>query len=56
MTTRWKMARKSGKKQKENPLGCIEEGKGWKGNIREGSGEGKDWNRLGVVFAVNWYT
>ena len=31
-----KMARKPGKKQKENPVGCTGEG-----NIREGSREGK---------------
>ena len=36
-----KMARKHGKKQKKNPVGCIGEGKRWKGNIREGSREGK---------------
>ena len=29
------------KKQKENPVGCTGEGKSWKGNIREGSREGK---------------
>ena len=34
-----KMARKPGMKQKENPVGCIGEGKRWKGNIREGSKE-----------------
>ena len=28
-------------KQKENPVGCIGEGKRWKINIREGSSEGK---------------
>ena len=38
------MARKPGKKQKENPVECTEEGERWKGNIREGSREGKtDW-------------
>ena len=31
-----KMARKPGKKQKENRVGCIGEGKRWKGNIGEG--------------------
>ena len=30
------MARKPGKKQKENPVGRIREGKRCKGNIREG--------------------
>ena len=30
-----KMARKPGQKQKENPIACTEEGKRWKGNIRE---------------------
>ena len=36
-----KMARKSGKKLKENLVGCTGEGKIWKGNIRERSREGK---------------
>ena len=31
-----KMARKPGKKQKEDPVGCTGEGKRWEGNIREG--------------------
>ena len=43
-----KIARKLTKKQKENPVGCTGEGKIWKGNIREESGEDK--NRLGVEF------
>ena len=34
-----KMTRKSGKKQKENPVGFTGEGKRRKGNIREGSRE-----------------
>ena len=36
-----KMAKKPGKKQKENPVSCSDEGKRWKGNIREGSSEGR---------------
>ena len=36
-----KMTKNTGKKQKENLVGCNGEGKRWKGNIREGSGEGK---------------
>ena len=36
-----KMARKPEMKQKENPVGCTWEGKRLKGNIREGSREGK---------------
>ena len=36
-----KMARKPGKEQKENPVGCTGEGKRSKGIISEGSGEGK---------------
>ena len=36
-----KMARPPGRKQKENPVGCTGEGKGWKGNIRERSREDK---------------
>ena len=40
-----KIARKAGKKQKENPVGCTGEGKRWKGNIREGSRKG----RMGTV-------
>ena len=38
-----KMARKPGKnkKQKEHPVWYTEEGKRWKGNIREGLWEGK---------------
>jgi len=37
-----KMARKPGKKQKENPVGCAAgEVKRRKGNIREGSREGR---------------
>ena len=39
-----KMARKRGKKQKINLVGCTGEGKRWKGNIREGSREGKTVN------------
>ena len=39
MTT--KLAKKPGKKQKENRLGCTGEGKRLKGNLREGSKEGK---------------
>ena len=35
------MARKPGKKQKENSVGCTGEAKRLKGNIREGSREGK---------------
>ena len=35
------MARKPGKKQKENPVGCTGEDKRCKGNTREGSTEGK---------------
>ena len=31
-----KMARKPGKKQKENQVECTGEGKLWKGNIRDG--------------------
>ena len=31
-----KMARKPGKKQKENPVDCTGESKRWKGNIKEG--------------------
>jgi len=31
-----KMARKPGKKQKKDPVGCTGEGERWKGNIREG--------------------
>ena len=31
-----KMARKQRNKQKENPVGCTGQDKGWKGNIREG--------------------
>ena len=34
------MARKPGKKQKENLVGCTGEGKTWEGNIRVGSREG----------------
>ena len=34
-----KIARNSEKKQKENPVGCTEEGKIWKENIRQGSRE-----------------
>ena len=30
-----KIARKPGKKQQENPVGCTGEGKSLKGNIRE---------------------
>ena len=29
-----KMARKPGKKQKENPVGCTGKGKRWEGNMR----------------------
>lgn len=36
-----KLARKSGKKQNGNPVGCTGESKRLKGNIREGSKEGK---------------
>ena len=36
-----RIARKPGKKHKEIPLGCTEEGKRWKENIREGSREGR---------------
>ena len=35
------MARKPGKKQKENKVGCTGEGKRRKGNIREGLRDGK---------------
>ena len=45
-----KMAKKPGEKQKENPVGCTWEGKTWKGNIREGSREGKTWTVMGVEF------
>ena len=34
-----RMARKPGKKQKENPVGCTGESKRWKGNMREGKTE-----------------
>ena len=45
-----KMSRKPGKRQKENPARCTEEGKRWKGNIREGSREGK----AGTVLSWDW--
>ena len=32
-----KMARKPGKKQKQNPVRCTGEGKRWKGNMRKGT-------------------
>ena len=34
-----KMARKPGKKETENPVGCTGEGKRLKGNIRQGKTE-----------------
>ena len=43
-----KMARKPGKKQKENPVECTGEGKRLKGNIQEESGKGK----TGTVFEL----
>ena len=36
-----KMARKTEKKQKENPVGCTGEGKIWRGNKRKGYREDK---------------
>ena len=44
-----KIARKPGTKQKENLVWCTREGKRSKGNIREGSGEGK----TGFVFDID---
>ena len=46
------MERKSEKKQKENPVGCTEKGKILKGNIREGSKEGKTGTVLELSFEV----
>ena len=45
-----KMERKPGQKQKENPVGCTGEGKRWRGNIKEGSREGK----MGTFLEVRW--
>ena len=42
------MARKHGKKQNENPIGCTGEGKSI--NIREGSRESKTGTVLGLSF------
>ena len=48
---RVKMARKPGKKQKENPVGCTGERKRWKGNIKEGSSrEGN----TGTAIELKW--
>ena len=47
-----KMTRKPGKKQKENPVGYTGEGKRCKGNIREGSREGKTVTVLELSFEV----
>ena len=46
------MAKKSGKKQKENKVGCTGEGKRRKGNIREGSREGKTVNVMELSLKV----
>ena len=44
------MTRKTGKKQKENPVGPTEEGTRRKGNIREESSEGK--TRIVLEFSL----
>ena len=44
-----KMSRKPVKKQKENPVGYIGKGKIWKGNVRNGSRDGK----TGIVLELN---
>jgi len=47
-----KIARKPGKKPKENLVACTGEGKRWKGNIREGSRECKTRTVLELSLAV----
>ena len=49
-----KIARKTGKKQEGNPVGCIGEGKRCKGNIREGSREGKTGTVLELSLEARW--
>ena len=49
-----KMARKPGKKQKENPVRCSGEDKRWKGNIREASGKGKPGTVMELSLEVRW--